>query len=83
MMNEPTRLLNAVVDPNWMAPTIVHSTAHRIVAGMGQDSRSLTWEKYFENGVASSLARTQNNRPTIYGHSSVPFWYTHSRRNLQ
>jgi hypothetical protein len=61
-----------------MAPTSVHKTAHRIVAGMGQDSRSLTWEKYLEKGVASSLARTQNSRPTICGYMSVSFLCVHT-----
>lgn len=64
MMNEPTKSVNAVLLPNWMAPKQVHRNAARTVAGMGQLSFSLTWEKKPENGVALSRARAHQIRPT-------------------
>ena len=66
MMKLPTKALKPALVPNWIAPKAVHKTAHRTVAWIGHDSFSLTWEKYFEKGVASSRANTQNERPTIY-----------------
>ena len=64
MMKEPTRSVNAVLLPSWMAPKAVHRMAARTVAGMGQLSLSLTWEKKPEKGVALSRARAHQIRPT-------------------
>lgn len=64
MMKEPTRSVKAVLLPSWMAPKQVHRKAARTVAGMGQLSFSLTWEKKPEKGVALSRARAHQIRPT-------------------
>ncbi len=63
-MKEPTRSKKAVLLPSWMAPKAVQRTAASMVAGMGQLSFSLTWEKKPEKGVALSRARAHQIRPT-------------------
>ena len=42
MIKEPTKSVNAVLLPNWMAPKQVHRNAARTVAGTGQLNFSLT-----------------------------------------
>ena len=64
MINDPTRSVNAVLLPSWMAPKAVHRIAARTVAGTGQLSFSLTCEKKPEKGVALSRARAHQIRPT-------------------
>lgn len=64
MMKEPTRSVNAVLLPSWIAPKQVHRNAARTVAGTGQLSFSLTCEKKPEKGVALSRARAHQMRPT-------------------
>ncbi len=80
MMKDPTKSVNAVLLPNWMAPKAVHRMAsgqsaafneleqgnlpQRTVAGTGQLSRSLTREKKLAKGVALSRAKAHQIRPT-------------------
>lgn len=64
MMKEPTRSVNAVLLPSWIAPKQVHRKAARTVAGTGQLSFSFTREKKAEKGVALSRARAHQIRPT-------------------
>ena len=64
MMKEPTRSVKAVLLPSWIAPKQVHRKAASTVAGTGQLSFSLTWEKKVEKGVALSRARAHHIRPT-------------------
>ena len=80
MMKDPTKSVNAVLLPNWMAPKAVHRMAssqlatfnglgqgnlpQRTVAGTGQLSCSLTREKKPEKGVALSRANAHQIRPT-------------------
>ena len=64
MMNDPTRSVNAVLLPSWMAPKHVHRKAARTVAGTGQLSFSFTCEKKPAKGVALSRARAHQIRPT-------------------
>lgn len=45
MMKEPAKLENAVLLPSVIAPIPVHSTAVKTIAGIGQLSRSSTFEK--------------------------------------
>lgn len=45
-----------------MAPNATHSTAERIMAGIGQLSLRLTWAKNGENGTALSRARDHHIR---------------------
>ena len=80
MMKDPTKSVNAVLLPSWMAPKAVHRMAsaqsvtfnelgqrdlpQRTVAGTGQLSRSLTREKKPAKGVALSRAKAHQIRPT-------------------
>jgi len=65
MMKDPTKSVNAVLLPSWMAPKAVHRMAQRTVAGTGQLSRSSTSEKNPEKGVALSRAKAHQIRPTV------------------
>ena len=64
MMKEPTKSVNAVLLPSWIAPKAVHRIAARMVAGTGQLSFSFTCEKKPEKGVALSRASAHQIRPT-------------------
>ena len=64
MMKEPARSVNAVLLPKVMAPKAVVMKPVKIVAGMGQERRSLTREKKPGKGVALSRARAHQVRPT-------------------
>ena len=80
MMKDPTKSVNAVLLPSWMAPKAVHRMAcgqsatsnelgqgnlpQRTVAGTGQLRRSSTSEKKPAKGVALSLANAHQIRPT-------------------
>ena len=81
MMNEPTRSRKAVLLPSWIAPKQVHRTAQSIVAGTGQDNFSLTFEKYFGNGVALSRAKVHHSRPTIKIVPTVQIMMDRNRMN--
>ena len=64
IMKEPTKSEKAVLLPIWIAPKAVHRMAARRVAGTGQLSFWLTWEKKPEKGVALSRARAHQILPT-------------------
>lgn len=65
IMNEPARLENAVLLPRVIAPMPVQSTAVKSIAGTGQLSLVLTFEKTCGNGVARSRARAHHIRDRV------------------
>lgn len=69
IMNEPASTVNAVGLPSGIAPNPSEIIEQRSVAGIGQLSPSLTLEKKFEKGVASSRASAHHMRPQV---RSVP-----------
>ena len=65
MTKDPTRSEKAALLPRVIAPKAVVIRPVNKVAGIGQLSDSLTWENQPLNGVALSLARAHQVRPTV------------------
>lgn len=64
-MKDPARSENAVALPSVIAPRPVVMMPAKIVAGMGQESLSLTLPKRPGNGIALSRAKVHHVRPTV------------------
>jgi hypothetical protein len=78
-MKDPARSEMAVTLLNVMAPRPVVMMPTKIVAGMGQESRSLTLPKRPGNGIALSRAKAHHVRPTV---RKVPIRHGHRDKKM-